>query len=284
MQQTKEALAPSFTGIWQSYTMDIRQRSILGGVANENIVRAEVRKYYFQQNDTGYIYSLEVTDRFQTNKEGIRAMEDDIAKLQSELTVQTDFQGKPIRIMNLAAIRDTWKVYRKEFEKKHKEQKGLTEILSTIDTLLNNNKLFTQNFRESEIGTLFFPDIYGTLSSQGESMESNKVFTEFFNTSSLPLKLTTTLKTRGRLNNTAQVFRKGVLDKENFDQYNVRKFFRKLADNIKLAIPVEAGYMETYDLDKNHHITHAGQMLTANVPALFNYEQIVRITPKGKNL
>ncbi|WP_289064433.1 hypothetical protein, partial [uncultured Zobellia sp.] len=66
--------------------------------------------------------------------------------------------------------------------------------------------------------------------------------------------------------------------------YNVRKHFRKLADNIQLAVPVQAAYMETYDLDKNHHIAHAGQLITANVPSLFNYEQIVRITPKGKNL
>ena len=95
MQQTMEALAPSFTGIWQSYTMDIRQRSILGGVANENIVRAEVRKYYFQQNDTGYIYSLEVTDRFQTNKEGIRAMEDDIAKYSLNLRYRQIFKVSP---------------------------------------------------------------------------------------------------------------------------------------------------------------------------------------------
>ncbi|WKX76195.1 hypothetical protein [Zobellia laminariae] len=284
MQQTMEALVPSFTGIWQSYTMDIRQRSILGGVANENSVRAEVRKYYFRQNETGYIFSFEVTDRFQTNKEGIRAMENDIAKLQSELTVQTDFQGNPIRILNLATIRDNWKGYKKEFAKKHKEQKGLEATITATDSLFNNNKLFTENFRESEIGTLFFPDIYGTVSSQGETIESAKIFTDFFDTSSLPFLLTTTLKKRDRLKDTAQVFRKGMLDEENFDRYNVRKFFRKLADNIQLAVPVKAAYMETYDLDKNHHIGHAGQLLTANVPALFNYEQIVRIIPKGKNL
>lgn len=284
MQQTKEALAPSFTGTWQSYTMDIRQRSILGPAANENSVRAEVRKYYFRQNDTGYVYSLEVTDRFQTNKEGIRAMENDIARLQSELVVQTDFQGTPVRILNLAPIRNTWDDYRKEFAKKHKGQKGLEEVLTATDSLLNNNKRFTENFRESEIGTLFFPDIYGTVSGQGETMESTKVFTDFFDTSPLPFKLKTTLKKRDRFSDTAQVFRKGTLDEENFDRYNVRRFFRKLADNIKLAVPVKAAYMETYDLDKNHHIVHAGQLLTANVPALFNYEQIVRITPKGKNL
>ncbi|MGS0528347.1 hypothetical protein ACU8V7_27180 [Zobellia nedashkovskayae] len=70
-------------------------------------------------------------------------------------------------------------------------------VLTATDSLLNNNKLFTENFRESEIGTLFFPDIYGTVSNQGETMESAKIFTDFFDTSSLPFLLTTTLKKKG---------------------------------------------------------------------------------------
>ncbi|MDO6819046.1 hypothetical protein [Zobellia sp. 1_MG-2023] len=157
-------------------------------------------------------------------------------------------------------------------------------MLTATDSLLNNNKLFTENFKESEIGTLFFPDLYGSLSYQGDTIESTKIFTDFFGTSPLPFKLTTTLKERNLSKDKVQVFRKGMLDEENFDQYNVRKHFRKLADNIQLAVPVQAAYMETYDLDKNYHIAHAGQLITVNVPSLFNYEQIVRITPKGKNL
>ncbi|WP_289064315.1 hypothetical protein, partial [uncultured Zobellia sp.] len=116
-------------------------------------------------------------------------------------------------------------------------------MLTATDSLLNNNKLFTENFKESEIGTLFFPDLYGSLSYQDDTIESTKIFTDFFGTSPLPFKLTTTLKERNLSKDKAQVFRKGMLDEENFDQYNVRKHFRKLADNIQLAVPVQAAYM-----------------------------------------
>jgi len=51
---------------------------------------------------------------------------------------------------------------------------------------------------------------------------------------------------------------------------------------MKLAAKVTADYMETYDLDKFHDITHAGQLLGVRVEALFSFEQIVRVSPESK--
>ncbi len=280
--QVKEALTPTGTNIWQIYTMDVRQRTVLGGVANENFIKAEVKKVLAGKNDKGYVFDLMVLRRQQSNTEGIRGMQDDLAFLQKELTIQTDFNGKPIRILNLRPIKDKWENHRKEFQKKYKGHEGLSEAISGTDRLVTDNEAFTTNFIESEIGTLFFPPIYNKLSEEGENCIQHKEFTDFLGGVSLPLKLTTTLKKRNTINHKAQLLRRGALNSDEFDHYTARKFFRNLTDNMKLAARVSADYMETYDLDKYHGITHAGQMLGVRVEALFSFEQIVRVTPQKK--
>ncbi|AIY14026.1 hypothetical protein [Cellulophaga baltica] len=282
--QTKTPLTPTDSYIWYTYKMDVRQRSIMGGTANENFIAATIKKALVSKNETGYIYQIDTIERKQTNLEGIRAMEDDIFQLQNELIVQTDFSGLPIRIVNLTPIRDKWLAFRAKFKKKHKNQENISNIILEIDSLLNNNKLFTINFIESEIGTLFFPPIYGSLTNPDDTIKQHKKFDDFFAQSPLPLNITTLLKERQPNDKMVLVKRFGELDTEKFDHYAVRKFFRKMADNIKLAIPVKVNYIESFDLNKFHAITHSGQILNVQIEALFTFEQIARVTPLNTEL
>jgi len=194
--RVKEALAPTGTNIWRTYSLDVRQRTILGGVASENFIKAKVKKVLSGKNDNGYVFDLVVLRRQQSNLDGIRAMQNELNFLQKELTVQTNFSGLPTKILNLNAIADKWNNFQSKFEKKFKDQEGLTEILSGTTALVKDNEAFTQNFIESEIGTIFFPPIYNEVSEEGEQCTQHKEFTDFIGGVSLPLKLTTTLKKR----------------------------------------------------------------------------------------
>ena len=106
-----------------------------------------------------------------------------------------------------------------------------------------------------------------------------KEYKNFFGETSLPLLFTTILKKKDRETRTSHFYRTGVLDQERFDQQGLRRNFRKLADNYKLAATVKLDYMETYKLNKEHWITHGGQLCRVNIQGLFNFEQVVRFAP-----
>lgn len=277
--QVQERVTIVATNKEQSYTLDIRQRSTVGGVANENLVKATIQKKCVRYNTTGFVYELTVTERTQSNLEEFRAIENDLAFLQKKIVVQTNLQGLPVSILNLGDIRYMWKYYQKIVKKTHKTTVNIDTIIEETSTLLNNNKLFTENFINSEIGTLFFPPIYNILGAKGDVCKQEKEFNGFFGAVGLPLRLTTTLKEFSRTKEKAQILRQGEINENLFDHYTVRKQFRKLADNLQLAVPVTTKYIETYDLHTYYGIQHAGQLLYVEIPALFSYEQIARITP-----
>jgi len=262
----------------QRYTIDILQRSILGGLASENLVKTVIQKKCTHQLETGFVFELLVTKRKQSNVEGLRAIENDLAFLQKKLVVQTNLQGLPTSILNLEDISEQWKDYQKNFKRAHKAHGDIDPLIEETTNLLNNDEIFTENFIDSEIGTLFFPPIYNILGTKGETVKQKKELGDFFEAASLPLLLATTLNEVDTVNEKVQILRQGKIDKETFDHYAVRKQFRKMADNLQLAIPVTAKYIETYDLHTEYEIQHAGQLLSVQIPSLFSYNQIVRVT------
>lgn len=282
--QVQEIIALPKTNKLQVHTIAIRQRSILGGVANENMIQARIEKKYIYTNKIGNIYELQIKERKQSNIEGIRGVEYDLSFLQENLKVQTNINGLPVSILNIEEINSTWIKYKKQFKKAHKNQKNIEGLIAETTSLINNDKAFIETFIESEVGTLFFPPIYGEFDEIGKKESEHKTLHNFFGAADLPLKLTTTIKKGNSLEEKIQTLRKGEIDIENFDHYTVRKQFRKLADNLQLAVPVSANYMETYDIDAFYGIQHAGQILSVQIEGLFSYEQIVRITPIKETL
>lgn len=277
--QVKENIGIVATKKQQAYTLQVRQRSKLGGVANENLTTATIKKKCMRQHDKGFVFELLVTDRKQTNIEGVRSLENDLSFLQQKLVVQTNLQGLPVSILNLGDIRDEWKLYQQKFKNNNKDYNGIDSIIQDTTSLLNNNKIFTDNFINSEIGTLFFPPIYDILGAKGETFDQEKEFKNFFGEPGLPLKITNTLKNTNAQKENAHIVRQGKINEDAFDYYTVRKQFRKLADNLQLAVPITVQYIETYDLHTYYGIEYAGQILAVEIPALFTYEQIARVTP-----
>ncbi|WP_271782007.1 hypothetical protein [Aquimarina algiphila] len=277
--QTQEIIALPTTNKLQTYTIAIRQRSTLGAVANENIIQSQVEIKLLYPSKIGNVYEVQIKDRKQSNVEGIRAIENDLSFLQKKLNIQTNSNGLPVAILNLDEINEAWKKYKKPFKKAHKKHENIEELITETSALLKDNKTFVATFIESEIGTLFFPPVHGELDEMGKEVSESKTFQSFFGAVDLPLKLTNIIKKEKGIKGKKQLLRKGEIDTEVFDHYSVRKQFRKLADNLQLAVPVDTKYLETYDMDDIYGIQHAGQILSVQIEGLFSYEQIVRITP-----
>ncbi len=292
--QTKKELAPEIKHS-KTYSISIMQRSKMGGVCSENRIDLKVKKQLIRQNKKGYVYVLEVLERKQHPLEGIRAMENDIALLQQKLEIQTDFKGEIIQILNLYPIKSLWlwEKQKSKFLKRHKSEKSAYKVSTEIDKILEDNALFTAIFKQSEMATLLFPALYQKPMEVGEQYIYKKNIEDFFSDIPLPLEITTTLKkhedSKKQKSNyeivkkdssnkgKAQVFRSGTLAEE-FDRKAVKKYFRKLADNYKLAVDVAAKYMETYDFDNKHFVDHAGQLLSVQIKGLFSFEQVVRVS------
>lgn len=274
MNEIKEVLIPKMLDDGRTYLFEIRQRSIMGAVPNDNIVRMTVKKQSMPTKH-GMFYQLNVINRKQSNTEGVRAIEQDLFFLQEKLIIQTDAEGNLLKINNLPEIKVLWEKSKRNFRKKHKKLEDIDTLIKVTDELLENNPAFTNNIKESDITTLLFPPIYSKTIDEGITYQQKKDFADFFGEVTLPLKLTTTFKQRKKLN----VLRKGILDEERFEDEKVANFFRTLADNYQLGVKVTVDYMETYDIDKQHWVTHAGQLMAVKIQGLFYYEQIVRVTP-----
>lgn len=277
MNEIKEVLLPKIIDDGRTYLFEIHQRSIMGAVPNDNIVRITVKKQSIPTKH-GMFYQLNVLNRKQSNTEGIRAIEQDLFFLQKKLIIQTDAEGNILKIDNLPEIKALWEKSKRDFRKRHKKLEDIDALIRVTDELLENNEEFTNNIKESDIATLLFPPIYSKIINEEATYEQQKDFSDFFGEVTLPLKLKTTFKQRKKLN----VLRKGIIDEERFDDQKVTNFFRTLADNYQLGVKVIADYLETYDLDEEHWITHAGQMMTVKIQGLFYYEQLVRVTPLKK--
>lgn len=282
----------------KTYTIDISQRTIMGGIPNENCVFIRIKKNLQRKNKKGYIYLLEIEERKQYNTQGIRGLENDLAPLLQRIELQTNFEGEITKILNLYEIKTPWfwGSLRSQFLKQHKDKKTIYAIAEEVDTILGSHALFLENFKQSEIATLLFPPIYNKSITVGKHYTQEKEFSDFFGDIALPLQLSTTLKEYqkppeadyqfriSQQNNTpnkgkAKVVRTGIIHPTLFNEQAASRYFKDLTDNYKLITNITAKYLETYDIDQNHHVDYAGQLLSVDIKNLFSFNQIVRVRP-----
>lgn len=282
--RTLETLAPNTMNRWVSYKMEITQRTQMGVSIDENLVSMEVIKRFTQKDNDGLVYQLSIKNRKQKSAKQLRMVENDLAFLKEELVLRTDHQGKLTAILNLHDIITKWQDYKDFFYTKNKNLPHIEALMEDIDEMLNDPEEFLKTIKQSEVGTLLFPAIYLDELEIGVPQMQKKQFDDFFGETALPLILKTELKKVDRLSGSAHIFRGGVLDEEGFDHQAVKRMFRKLADNIQMAVGVNVDYMETYNLDKHQWIAHAGQLFAVRIKGLYNFEQVVRLTPINKEL
>lgn len=262
-----------------TYKMDISQRSQMGMSIEDNRVYLEAEKRIISKDNDGFLYQVNVENRIQQSSKQIRKMEEDLSFLQKKLIVRTDDEGRLTQIVNQYAIYQNWEDYKRTFYKKFKKDKDVESIISDIDELLKDNLAFLKVIKESEIGSLLFPTLYKSGLEEDKEFIETKEYEDFFGEISLPIVIKTKLKKRDRKERASHFYCVGKLDEDHFDHQGLRRNFRKLSDNYKLAVNVELDYMETYKLNKNHWITHGGQLFRVDIKGLFNFEQVVRFAP-----
>lgn len=267
-----------------TYKLDILQRSILGGIANENKIEIVLEKEFLGEDHKGNVFQIRLQERTHTNKDELHTIEHDLALLKGNLVLRTNKFGEIVDILNLKDIEKDWAKHKSKFYKIHRKFDYIDTIIEETTALLQDKKLFLSLLQETEMATVLFPPIYNTELSVTQEVQQEKIITDFFGTEALPLNITTSIKKKDPIGNKIEILRNGVLNTETFEAYEVRKYFRKLTDNYKLLTEVKVDYIETYDLDRFHWIDFAGQILNVTIKGLFTFQQIVRVTPLNKSL
>ena len=280
----KDSISLSTVQRKATYKLDILKRTILGSVANENKIEVVFEKEFLGADHKGNVFQIRLKERTHSNKNELYVIEHDLDLLKGNLVLRTNEKGEIIAVLNLKDIAQDWERHKDKFYKIHKSFEYIDDLMEETKTLLNSQQLFLDMLRETEMVMLLFPPLYDSKLSLEQDLQQKIVFNDFFGTEALPLKLTTSVKKMDLLNNKIEILREGKLDDEAFQHYEVRKYFRKLTDKYKLQTEVEVDYVETYGLDKYHWIDHAGQVLHVNIKGLFDYQQVVRITPLNKSL
>lgn len=268
------------------YTIEVSKRSTLGGTASENRITYRVKKEIIKaEKDGNVIYAVETLHHEHTNASPIHELEADMAFLSGKVALRVTPQGIPIKVLNMYEIEEKWQDNRKVFYQKHKAFDSINLLLEQTDHFVKNHDLFLSSFIESEIGTVLFPAIYGATVKEVTDRKTEKVFTGFIGEKGdLPLTLTNSAYQFDKLKRKGTLFRKGQLNIDAYHEDKVSLFFQKLMEGKKVKTQPVINYIETYDLDNYNWITHAGQVLSASIPLLFSYQQIVRVQPSERSV
>ncbi|GAD05024.1 hypothetical protein HQ45_07985 [Porphyromonas crevioricanis] len=269
----------------ETYRMEALQRVVLGGLPNENRVRSEIKKILTDTAKNRFVYRIEISGWEQSNMDGIRRAEASTVMLWDGVLIETDNTGAIIRIINQNEIAEKWYRMRPQVEKNLTFLENKAEVLASIDNLCIAPEELKTVFEESDMGTLLFPPMYNCLEKPGDSIEQHKSYHDFFGKVSLPIRIITTLKRWDILKDKVTIIREGQLDEPIFDHREMARHFKVLADDlsIKAGKPI-LRYVETFDLDGYRWITHSGLVFSVEIPNLFHYEKILRLThlPKGE--
>lgn len=269
------------------YRMEALQRVVLGGLPNENRVKSEIKKVLTDTAKDRFVYRIDILGREQNNVDEIRRAEALTAMLWDGVIIETDYTGAIIHIINQNEIAEKWHRVRPQVEKDLAFLENKADVLASIDDLCTTPEELRMAFEESDMGTLLFPPIYNRLEKPGDSIEQHRSYHDFFGKVSLPIRIITTLKRWDILKDKATIIREGQLDEPIFDHREMARHFKVLADDlsIKAEKPI-LRYVETFDLDGYRWITHSGLVFSVEIPSLFHYEKILRLThlPKGNSV
>ncbi|WP_378172833.1 hypothetical protein [Aquimarina sp. SS2-1] len=244
----------------------------------ENRVRYKVKKSFIRKDPIGYLFSLEVIERIQSNKEDIRAIEDELANLQKKLVLYTDEHGDIISIVNRGEIAEEWDDHKNNFKKTHKESLDDVDLFVTgVDAIINNQTEFLNLVKKSEVASLVFPPIYKQNLLFQESIKQRKVLYDFFDTTALPFRMDTKVVAMNEKTMGYQIIRSGDIDIPRFDEESASALISNLFDVHKYNIKIESNCLEVFDLNDDDIVEDATMLLNVEVPGIYSYRQISKL-------
>lgn len=288
MYLPSKRFAPSDESLTYAYQVDLSVKSRLGNQPDENRVCFQVEKHRIREvaHQWSNAYLLDVLERKATAQHPLRQLENDIMQLRSSLVLNLDAQGTPTGILNRGEIQQKWIQARPRLRRDFKHIRNIHGILAQMDALMDNKELLLSTFLQSDLSTILFPRIYGESLEAVEQRTESKVFSDFIGRCALPLLVRVTdYQKKGNYEETRHCLKRtGTLDKERYDQEGVHDFLAQLfGGSPQSDTHLSVEYQELFDLDERRWITHAGQVLSVQVPGYFSYQQIMRVRPLTQN-
>ncbi|MFD2561820.1 hypothetical protein [Aquimarina rubra] len=261
----------------KTYFIEIRQAVKSKQELNENTINIEVDKNFIKKDDFGYLFSIEVQKRTQSDTNGFRGMEDFLSKLQQKIIVYTDETGEIKSIVNHDEIKELWVDSQKEFLNIYRNVKDIKNITKRINELLDSREDFLNLFEQSEIGTLLFPKIYFPDLRVHKQIFHQKFYRDFFGPFSLPLLIKTELLEENNKKKHTRVFNEGIIDEQKFQEDAIKLFFRRLYTTYNLIVDFDIIYSELYDLNEKNVIDSVFQIFEVKVGEVYSFNQIVTV-------
>lgn len=263
------------------YDFGMAQHTISPEETTTNQITASIEKTFIKRDLQGFLYSIKVSDRSQSNMDDLLGLEHLLAFLQKKIILYTNIHGEIISIVNRTQIIEDWYDQAKIIKKEYNELiPKMDEFIAGIKVLLEDDKRFVSFIKKSEVFSLLFPPIYSQGLMQKVSIKQNKKFDNFFDTTTLPITLDTTVTGINSLTNGTQLMRSGKLDTYRFDKELASELFTKAYGVHESALNFDISYLETFDFDKECQVDKANILLGVKVNDLYTLKQVSKLKQK----
>ncbi len=259
------------------YTLEIKQTVTSMNEVSNNTITLDVEKNFIKKDDFGYLFSVIVKKRTQTNTDGLRNMENFLSRLQHKTILRTDETGNIKSIANHEEIKELWNDSQNDFFKKFKRVDDIDNIIKRLNKLFDVKEDFLSLFKQSEIGTLLFPPIYFSEIETNLKIAQQKFYKDFFGPYLLPFRLQTELHHLSNKKTPIRFTRFGNIDQKFFNEDEIKLYFRRLYQTYNLSVNFETTYVEIYDLNNSYGIDNAFQLFGVKVGECYSFDQIVTV-------
>lgn len=244
----------------------------------ENRIQSKVKKTLVKKHKTGYIFSVEVSERKQSNKEDIYEIEDKLADLQKKLVLYTNKHGEIISIINRGEISEEWYIQKKILKKHFRDSyEDIDVIIDGIDAIIDNPEELLKLIKKSEVITLLFPPIYNYDLLQKNQIDQSHIIHDFFDTTALPFKIQTKIAAFNEITSGYQIIRSGDLDTGRFDNEQATDVISTLFNVHSYNIKIDSNCFEAYDLTENHTVDTATLLMNVEIPGIYSFRQISKL-------
>lgn len=244
----------------------------------KNRIQTKLKKSFIRKDPIGYLFSIEILERTQSNKEDSMDIENQLAQLQKKLVLYTDDHGNIISIVNRGEIAEEWDDYKSAFKKTYKDiLENIDLFIEGVDVMINDQTAFLNLIKKSEVATLLFPPIYQHNLLVQNSIKQQKVLHDFFDTTAVPFRLDSKVIAINDETMGYQIVRSGELDIPRFDEESASALISNLFDVHKYNIKIDANYFETLDLSNDDIIEEATALMNVEIPGVYSYRQISKL-------
>ena len=195
----------------------------------------------------------------------------DLNQVSNSLVIQTDVYGRLERIENKAEMLATWQAIKPDVVKKYAQYYPET-FFDAFEQNIQVEGVFEKTLRHKGLHGVLLAGIYGYGYVPGTPVAGTRVLEQFINHVDLPLQTTTQVapnSTPGHLT----LHLTGTLHEAAFQEQDLRRLFRTMADNPLLKVSFQAACQERYDLEvATNWLVSAEQRLQAEVPGIYRNE------------